>query len=518
MVEDYILQMQGITKIYENGFVANEKVNLNVKRGEIHALVGENGAGKTTLMKILFGIEKSEEGQIIYNGEAISIGNPIEAIERGIGMVHQHFMLVPSLTVTENVVLGLEPTKQVFIDFKTAVKETKEISDKYQLNVDPNARIMDLSVGLKQKVEILKALYRKAKLLILDEPTAVLTPQETQELFVQLKEMKKQGHTIIFISHKLQEVMELCDSVTILRLGKSIDTKPISEVNEAFISHKMVGRDVVVHINKKEKKVGKTILKARNVSHVNKDNIKVLDNVSFSLREGEILGVAGVEGNGQKELSELITGSIRLQQGSISILEENIQNKSINEIRELGVSYVPEDRMAVGVAGSAKIFENIISTKLHDEELSKGPFLNLKKIDDYTTDLVNDFSVKCDNVHQNVSMLSGGNVQKVVVAREFSEDAELSVINQPTRGIDIGAAMMVRNKIVELRDKGLGILMISADLNEILELSDSIIVMNQGEISAYIEDSQKIDETELGEYMLGIKKQQPEEIARVMYE
>lgn len=520
MADNYILEMRGITKVYSNGFVANKNVNLAVKEGEIHALVGENGAGKSTLMKVLFGVESHEEGDILLNGKVVNITDPISAIDMGIGMVHQHFMLVPSLTVAENIVLGREPKKNgVLIDMDKAIKETEALCEKYNLKVNPVARVKDLPVGMKQKVEILKALYRKAKVLILDEPTAVLTPQETAELFVELKRMKETGHTIIFISHKLNEVKELCDRVTVLRLGRTIGTADLKDLSEQEISRMMVGRDIVLKIEKDEAKPAEEILKVRNLNLNSVDGRTILKNVNFSLRSGEILGVAGVEGNGQRELSEIITGLLSFARGEITVEGNTIKGKSIRQIREMGVSHISEDRMTYGVADRGSVSENIIADRYNQKEYSnKFGFLNTKNINKLTDELIKEFHIKCDDAEAPVKTLSGGNMQKVVAAREFSSNPKLAIVNQPTRGIDVGATEFVRNKIVELRDNGSAVLLISADLNEILELSDSLIVMHGGEIVAYLKDANKVTENELGEYMLGIKHQTEEEIKEVCHE
>ena len=519
MSDQYILEMRGIIKVYPNGFVANKDVNLAVRKGEIHALVGENGAGKSTLMKVLFGVESHEEGQILLNGQHVKIDNPISAIDMGIGMVHQHFMLVPSLTVAENIVLGREPKRSgILIDMEKAVKDTTEICEKYNLRVDPRAKVRDLPVGMKQKVEILKALYRQAKVLILDEPTAVLTPQETAELFVELKRMKEAGHTIIFISHKLNEVKELCDRVTVLRLGRSIGTADLDGMTEQEISRMMVGRDVILEIEKDPANPEMEVLRVRDLNLNSGDGRPILRNVNFSVRSGEILGVAGVEGNGQKELSEIVTGLRPFARGEVSIEGKSIRGKTIRQIRDMGVSHISEDRMTYGVAARAGVRDNVISDRFFKPEYCKHGFLKMKEINDLTRRLISEFHIKCDDVDAPIKTLSGGNMQKVVAAREFSQFPHLSIVNQPTRGIDVGATEFVRNKIVELRDDGTAVLLISADLNEILELSDSLIVMHGGEIVAYLPDAKHVSEQELGEYMLGIKHQSPDEIRRVCHE
>ncbi len=505
--EDYVLLMDNITKIYSNGFVANKDVTLAVKKGEIHALMGENGAGKTTLMKVLFGIETPEEGKIYLSGKEVSIQNPQHAISMGIGMVHQHFMLVESLSVAENLILGVEPKTNGLLDFKKAVQQSQEICEKYNFKIDPTAKIKDLPVGQKQKVEILKALLRGAKILILDEPTAVLTPQETDELFVQLKLLRENGHTIIFISHKLNEIKAICDRITVLRQGKYIGSEDVSKLSEEDISRMMVGRDIVLKFDKEKADPDKLVLDVRHLTKII-DGKKALDNVTFQLKSGVILGVAGVEGNGQKELSEIITGMDDFLEGHVVINGTTIKDKTIREIREIGVAHISEDRMTYGCAQNSSVWENIISTRFYKEEYGQKGILDLKKIKDLSAKLRERFSIKCDDVNQPVKMLSGGNIQKVVVAREFSDASNLIIANQPTRGIDIGATEMIRKELIRLSREGRAVLLISADLNEVLELSDSLIVMYDGKIAAYFEDASTVDEYELGKYMLGIKKQE----------
>ena len=513
-----ILVMENIRKMYSNGFVANENVSLAVDEGEIHALVGENGAGKSTLMKILFGVEKPDEGRILLDGKEVCIDNPNVAIKLGIGMVYQHFMLVPSLTVTENLVIGMEPTKKgIFFDREKAVSLVKEAAQKYNFNLDPDAKIKDLSVGQKQKVEILKVLIRGAKIVILDVPTAVLTPQETRELFAELKGLRKQGYTVIFISHKLNEVTELCDRVTVMRAGKTIAMKNIADVSEAEISRMMVGRDVVLTIEKDTADPAEAVLK---VSHLTKQMSgmkKILDDVSFCVHRGEILGVAGVEGNGQKEISEIITGLDRSYDGVVKIGKEEIDVRtcSIRQLREAGVAHISEDRMTYGIVGDGSISDNIIADRYYKKEYKKGILLDQKKINRVSDELIKEFAVKCDDRQQPIRMLSGGNMQKVVTAREFTANASLIIANQPTRGIDIGASDFIRRRLVELRTNGTGVLLISADLNEILEVSDSIIVMHNGRIAAYFKDARQVTEDELGEYMLGIRIMSKEQIKEV---
>ena len=443
-----ILRMEQITKIYPNGVMANKEVNLFVNAGEIHALMGENGAGKSTLMKILFGIEPKDSGKIYFEGKEVNSQSAAETIQLGIGMVHQHFMLVESLRVYENVILGMEPKKGIFTDKESAIQLVKDMAKKYNLNVDPMARVSDLSVGVKQKVEILKVLVRGAKLLILDEPTAVLTPQETKELFEQLMLLKQNGHTIIFISHKIKEVRQICDNITVLRGGRYVGTMPVADSTEEEISRFMVGRDVVLKVNKKPAQFGETLLEVQNITYWNQENKKVLNNISFSLKRGQILGVAGVEGNGQNELAECIFGFYKNIQGKILLNGQNLLEKTIYEIRSSGVSYIPEDRIKTGVAKDVTIWENLVSDRIDNKELKKNGILNHKKIITMAKELINNFAILCKNEYQQAGMLSGGNMQKVVVAREFSANPELLIANQPTRGIDVGANEFIWKKIV----------------------------------------------------------------------
>ena len=517
---DVILKMENITKIYGNGFIANKGINLELRRGEIHGLVGENGAGKTTLMKVLFGHERPEEGRILYEGKEVEITDPMHALSLGIGMVHQHFMLVDTLTVAENMVLGAEPTKgKIVYDEKKAIELTNETAAKYNLPVDPKALIKDLSVGYRQRVEILKVLLRGVKILILDEPTAVLTPQETDELFEQLINLKKQGFTIVFISHKLQEVKQICDCITVLRLGEVTGEADIKDVSIADISRMMVGRDVELEIEKARPNPGKTVLKVRDLEHVDKFGVKNLNGVSFDVREGEILGVAGVEGNGQSELSDTCCGLISLQHGEVTIDGKSIRGKGIDQIRAMGVSMVHEDRMIYGVSSNQSIEENVIADRYFTSPYSRHGVLNAREIEESTKKLIKEFVVKCDGPEAHVKTLSGGNVQKVVAAREFSSSPRLLVASHPTRGIDVGATDLIRRKIVDLRDeKNTAVLLFSADLNELINVSDSIIVMYDGRITAYFPDLNGVTPEVLGEYMLGVKKMTDEEIGGVIHD
>ena len=524
-----ILRMEGITKIYGNGILANENVDFTLREGEIHALMGENGAGKSTLMNILFGMQQPTSGKIFLNGEEVKIRNSSEALSMGIGMVHQHFMLVPSLTVTENLILGHAPTKGVLIDLAKAKQIVRELSDKYHFNLDPDARVKDLSVGMKQQLEILKALYRGAKILILDEPTAVLTPQETEKLFEQLKLLRDNGHALVFISHKIREVIEICDRVTIMRGGRSMGVYDVHgdpargtrDITEDEISRLMVGRDAVLEISKAPAQPGEVVLSVEKAFHVDSEGKVRVNDVSFAVRSGEILGIAGVEGNGQTELVAMLTGMLPLDAGDVRVSGDSIKGKDIRYIRENMLAYVPQDRLTYGVSAGQDILHNLIPFLTSDKNYTSHGVLKMRRLRKLADEVSRDFLVKCDSSGQLVSMLSGGNMQKVVVGRELSaktrKQAPLVVADQPSRGIDIGATKFIHRKLLEMRDQGTAILLISADLNEILELSDSVIVLYDGKISGYFQDTKELTEKELGQYMLGIKMQTPEQIKGVCH-
>lgn len=513
------LRMQNITKVYPNGVVANRDVTLVVNEGEIHALSGENGAGKSTLMKILFGEEQATSGEIFIGGKKVAIGSPTEAIRLGIGMVHQHFMLVPSLTVAENMMLGAEPKRGFSIDRKKAEKTVLEISKKYNLPIDPNEKVEDLTVGQKQKVEILKALIRGARILILDEPTAVLTPQETRELFTELKSLRAGGYTIIFISHKLNEVKELCDRITIIRRGRTMGVHSLADVSEQDISRLMVGRDVVFRIEKMPAKPGRPMIRVRDLRILEESGKVKINGISFTVREGEILGVAGVEGNGQAELVEALTGLGPYQAGTIELAGKDIKGLSVSAIRKLRTAHIPEDRMTIGVAPRLSITENTIVDKTENEDFFTR--LGLSKsgaIRDYGKRMVDDYNIFCKTPDVSVESLSGGNIQKAVLARELSGAPKVIIADQPTRGVDVGASEFIRRELITMRDEGNCIFLITSDLNEVLGLSDGIIVLYEGEITAYLQDASKVTEEELGQYMLGIKRQSPEEVREVLHE
>ncbi|AMS10488.1 ABC transporter ATP-binding protein [Erysipelothrix rhusiopathiae] len=504
-----LLNVENVLKVYPNGVVANKDVNLKLMTNEIHALIGENGAGKSTLMKILFGMERPDSGTITLNGEAVTIENSKKAIDLGIGMVHQHFMLVESLTIAENIVLGDEPTRgKLFLDEKEMLSLAREYNEKYQFNIDITKKVQDVSVGVKQKTEILKALVRGAKILILDEPTAVLTPQETTELFQQLKMLKKQGHTIVFISHKLNEIIELCDRVTIMRHGRTVVSKNICDTSVEDISRNMVGRDVVLKIEKKPMERGDVCLSARNLVAINDIGKRVVDHVSLDVYAGQILGVAGVEGNGQSELSDILSGMTTMQEGSFTINGKEPENYTPKAIRDCGLSIISEDRLKTGTAPHMSIVDNMFTNRIESFTKKGNIILDRHKMNHHAQKLVKEFEIVTDSINRSILMLSGGNMQKVVAARELLNESKVIIANQPTRGIDAGASELLRRKIIELRDQGKAIILISADLNEILELSDSVAVMYSGKLNAYFEDTKTLTEEELGYYMLGVKTQQ----------
>lgn len=512
MEQGNVLEARNITKVYPGGVVANHNVNLEIRRGEIHALVGENGAGKSTLMKMLFGMLTPTEGQIFVEGKEVHFSSSSDAIAAGMGMVHQHFMQVPSMTVAENLILGAETGNAWKVDRREAVRITKELSDKYNLKVEAQEKVEDISLAMRQKLEILKALYRGAHILILDEPTAVLTPQETEELFEQLKLLRESGHTIIFISHKLNEVKALCNRMTILRDGKTMGTYEISDLDEQEISRLMVGRDVSLDIEKEEAGFGKNIFSVKDLVYADSFGKTRLDHVSFSIHEGQILGIAGIDGNGQSELVEAIVGTLKQQQGTITLNGKDISHASVRQRQEAGISHVSEDRMKYGSAPKLSLEDNTISKVYDTDKLKTHGLIDGKKVSEFTNRILKEFLVKYDNSKQTVSELSGGNVQKLIVGREFDYEPDLLIMNQPTRGIDVGAIEFIRKKIVDMRSRRKAILLVSADLSEILSLSDTILVMHEGRIVGHISDVKSTSENELGLYMLGVKEDSKEQI------
>ena len=502
----HLLEVKDVTKIYEGGVLANHNVNFTVDEGEIHALVGENGAGKSTLMKMLYGLEDVTSGHIYMNGEELKLQSSKDAIAHGIGMVHQHFMLVDSLTGAENMMLGLKNTSFVS-NKKRDIQITNEVAKKYNFEIDAARRVRDMSVGMKQKLEILKILYREAKLIILDEPTAVLTPQETEELFERLLELKARGMTIIFISHKLQEVKRISDRITVLKAGVTRGTYLTKDVSEEDISNLMVGHEISWEYDKEKVTPGETVLKVENLKYVDKFKVPKLSGVSMEVRKGEIVGIAGVEGNGQSELISIITGNMKALEGKVSLDGKDITHESVNHIRQIGMAHVPEDRMEDGCAPDMTVQENLTVSNI-DTFANKFGMIQRAKIKAHCYDQIKEFMVKTKDENQPIRSLSGGNIQKVIVAREFKAPGDLLVLNQPTRGVDVGAISFIHSKILEMRSHEKAILLVSADLNELISLSDRILVMHKGKVVASLSNSPKVTEQELGLYMLGLKKQE----------
>ena len=501
------ISLKDIVKVYPNGVVANKKVSLDIEEKTIHAIVGENGAGKSTLMKIIFGIEEPQEGEIYVKGKKVNFKTPLDAIKQGIGMVHQHLMLAEDLTVVENLTLGIEPRKyKIFLDKKRANDLVKGYVEKYKIDVPLDKKVKELPIGVKQRVEILKALLRDVDILILDEPTAVLTPQETEVLFKSLKELKSQGKTIIFISHKLKEVKEIADKVTVMRDGKVIATDDAANLTEHDIARLMVGREVSFERLEEGKNIGNVVLKVENLNYINREKVQVLKNINFEVRAGEIVGIAGVEGNGQTELVEILAGLKEASNGAVYVFGKNIVNKSVREIREMGVAHIPEDRMKNGVADKAKIKENLISDRYYKKGFSKKGILNYPYIDSKSNELVKKFNILAPTIDAPVNALSGGNIQKVVVARELSSNPKVIIASQPVRGIDVGSEELVHNFIKDARDSGCAVLLVSADLDEILKLSTRILVIYNGEIVKTFNKVEGLKGEDLGPYMLGVKR------------
>ncbi|HWR22402.1 MAG TPA: ABC transporter ATP-binding protein [Feifaniaceae bacterium] len=502
---DGLLELKNVTKIYEGGVLANHNISLAVKEGEIHALVGENGAGKSTLMRILFGMESITSGQIFLRGQEVRFSSSKDAIAHGIGMVHQHFMLVDSFTGAENMMLGLTNTR--FISDKAAdIRAANAVADKYGFKIDISRRVRDMSVGMKQKLEILKILYRGCRILILDEPTAVLTPQETEELFERLISLKQDGMTIIFISHKLNEVKRISDRITVLKGGRTMGTYSNADLTEEQIANLMVGRAISFEYEKPALVSDRTLLRTEDLTYMDRFGVMKLNGVSLSVNNYEIVGIAGVEGNGQSELVEIVTANLRPLSGRVLFEGRDITNEDIGAVRKHGVSYIPEDRMHDGCADPMSVQENMIVSDV-DSYSNRLGLLNAKKIRAHCRGLIRDFSVKTSGEDQPIRSLSGGNIQKVIVAREFSAPSDLLVLNQPTRGVDIGAISFIHHKILEMRNSGKGVLFVSADLSELIALSDRILVIYKGRIAASLDNSGKVSEQELGLYMLGIKQQ-----------
>lgn len=506
------IEMRDIVKVYSNGVVANNGVNFSVERGEIHALVGENGAGKSTLMKLLYGMEGLTSGEILLDGKPVQFGSSSDAIAAGIGMVHQNFMLVPSFTVAQNIVLGQEPIKGSFLDNEGAIRVTEELSKRYGLRVDATAIVDSINVGMRQRVEILKTLFRGAQLLILDEPTAVLTPQETQELFLAVRELVKEGKTVIFITHKLREVKEISDRVTVMRTGKVMGIVPTSDATREGLARMMVGREVFLNIDRPPVHRGATALEIKDLSYISETGRPMLRNVYFNLYHGEILGVAGVEGNGQTELAEVLSGLRAATTGQAVIEGKNILNTTPRDVRLAGIGHIPEDRLTNGVALKGSIFENLIVDRYFKPAFLTGWSIDYNKVYKQGKDLIQEYDIRTMDGFVPLGALSGGNMQKVIVAREFTSDPKVLIAAQPTRGIDVGATEYIRRRLVQKRVEGTAVLLISADLSEVMSISDRIIVMYEGQITCVVKNSPELTEEELGYYMLGLKHQDPAEM------
>jgi simple sugar transport system ATP-binding protein len=490
--------MRGITKRYP-GVIANNKINLDVKAGEIHALLGENGAGKTTLMNVLYGLARPDEGEILLDGNPVQIADPADAIARGIGMVHQHFMLIPVLTVAENIILGAETmVNPVFIDRHEARRRITDLGKRFGFEVDPDAKVESLSVGWQQRVEILKALYREARILVLDEPTAVLTPQETVEVFAVLRRLAADGHSIIFISHKLYEVMEIADRITVIRRGEVVGTRLPSETNEEELAALMVGREVQLAVDRGVSQPGEPVLTVEDLTVKSDRGQEIVRNISFNVRTGEILGIAGVAGNGQDELVEAITGLRRSSGGTISLARENMTNWDVRERRENGLGYVPGDRQKYGLVLGFPISDNLVLTRYYSRPFARGVQREDAAIDQWSEEKIKEFDIRTPSSAALAGTLSGGNQQKVIVAREFSRDLKVMVLDQPTRGLDVGSIEFIHKQAIHKRDAGTGILLVSAELDEILELSDRIAVMYRGEIVALISGRPTANKEEIG--------------------
>lgn len=509
---EYVIEMLNIRKEFP-GIVANDNVTLQVKKGEIHALLGENGAGKTTLMNVLFGLYQPEKGEIRVNGEPVKITNPNIANDLGIGMVHQHFMLVDPFTVTENIILGKEPSKAGKINLKDASKKVRELSERYHLSVDPDAKIKDISVGMQQRVEILKTLYRGAEILIFDEPTAVLTPQEIKELMMIMKSLVNEGKSIILITHKLKEIMEVCDRVTVMRKGVGIGTVNVSESDPNSLASLMVGRDVVFKTEKKEAAPTDTVLDINGISVKDARGIQAVNHLSLSVRAGEIVGIAGIDGNGQTELIEAITGLKKTISGSIKINGKEIQNLKPRKISESGVGHIPEDRHKHGLVLDYSISENIVLQTYYQKPLSKTGFLNYSKIYDQARNIISEYDVRTPSEYTPARALSGGNQQKAIIGREVDRNPDLLIAAQPTRGLDVGAIEFIHKRLIEQRDKGKAVLLISFELDEILNVSDRIAVIYEGEIVAIV-NPRETTEQELGLMMAGSKRMEAGEKSR----
>jgi len=501
---DYVIEMLNIRKEFP-GIVANDDVTIQLKKGEIHALLGENGAGKSTLMNVLFGLYQPEKGEVRVNGKKVKITDPNVANDLGIGMVHQHFMLIDTFTVTQNIILGSEPTAGGKINIKKAEKEVQELSDRYGLRVDPKAKVRDISVGMQQRVEILKTLYRGAEIVILDEPTAVLTPQEIDELIDIMKALVKEGKSIILITHKLKEIMRACDRCTVIRKGKGIGTVEVAKTNTTELASLMVGRNISFELEKKPATPKNTILKIEDLVVEDSRKIETVKGLHLDVKAGEIVGIAGIDGNGQTELIEAITGLTKSESGSIKLNDKEIINLPPRKVTESGLGHIPQDRHKYGLVLDMSIGENIVLQTYYKRPYSKGTFLNYKEIYKKADELVQEYDVRTPDIHTKARSLSGGNQQKAIIGREVDRSPNLLIAAQPTRGLDVGAIEFVHNRLIEERDKGRAVLLISFELDEILDVSDRIAVLFDGKIVA-TRKPEETNEQEIGLLMAGSKK------------
>ncbi|MGQ7375113.1 ABC transporter ATP-binding protein [Streptococcus suis] len=503
MTRDNVIEMRNITKVFGE-FVANDHINLNVKRGEIHALLGENGAGKSTLMNMLAGLLEPTSGEIAINGEVVTIDSPSKAAHLGIGMVHQHFMLVDAFTVAENIILGSETTKAGVIDLKKAIAEIKELSERYGLEVDPTAKVADISVGAQQRVEILKTLYRGADLLIFDEPTAVLTPAEIAELLKIMKKLIEEGKSIILITHKLDEIRAVANRVTVIRRGKSIETVDVAGASNEDLAEWMVGRSVSFKTEKIPSNPKEVILSIKDLVVNENRGIPAVKGLNLEVRAGEVVGIAGIDGNGQSELIQAITGLRKVKSGSITIKGEEVVGKTPRKITEMQVSHVPEDRHRDGLVLQMSVAENIALQTYYKEPNSKNGILNYNIINEKARQLMEEFDVRGASELVPSKALSGGNQQKAIIAREIDRNPDLLIVSQPTRGLDVGAIEYIRKRLIAERDKGKAVLVVSFELDEILDVSDRIAVIHDGTIHGIV-DPATTNKQELGVLMAGGK-------------